>query len=57
MWPSALVSATPREAAPADIDGHDPDVMLWLGDNIYADTDDMAEMRSIYDRLTENVRF
>jgi alkaline phosphatase D len=31
--------------------------MLWLGDNIYADTDDMAEMRAIYDQLAENPRF
>jgi alkaline phosphatase D len=31
--------------------------MLWLGDNIYADTEDMAEMRAIYDRLAENPRF
>ena len=31
--------------------------MLWLGDNIYADTEDMAEMRAIYDQLAENPRF
>jgi alkaline phosphatase D len=31
--------------------------MLWLGDNIYADTDDMAEMRALYDDLRANPRF
>jgi len=34
-----------------------PDLMLWLGDNIYADTTDMARMRSIYDTLAANPRF
>ena len=27
----------------------DPDLFLWLGDNVYADTTDMAEMRDTYD--------
>lgn len=36
---------------------HDPDLMLWLGDNIYADTEDMAAMRAIYDQLGANTRF
>jgi alkaline phosphatase D len=27
-----------------------PDVWVWLGDNVYADTQDMAEMRLHYDR-------
>lgn len=26
-----------------------PDLWMWLGDNIYADTDDMNELRSMYD--------
>lgn len=26
-----------------------PDLFLWLGDNVYADTTDMTEMRSTYD--------
>ncbi len=26
-----------------------PDLFLWLGDNIYGDTEDMTEMRAIYD--------
>jgi alkaline phosphatase D len=27
-----------------------PDVWVWLGDNVYGDTDDMREMRAKYDR-------
>lgn len=34
-----------------------PQVMLWLGDNIYADTADMAEMRAKYGLLGANPRF
>jgi alkaline phosphatase D len=34
-----------------------PDLMVWLGDNIYADTSDMGVMRSIYDQLGANSRF
>ncbi len=26
-----------------------PDLFLWLGDNVYADTTDMAAMRDTYD--------
>ena len=40
-----------------DIAAHDPDAMLWLGDNIYADTEDMSEMRALYKELAENPRF
>ena len=40
-----------------DIVANDPDLMVWLGDNIYADTEDMATMRAIYDRLAANHRF
>ncbi|MBQ4852931.1 alkaline phosphatase D family protein [Pseudoalteromonas sp. MMG012] len=29
--------------------GHKPDLYLWLGDNIYADTTDMSKMRQKYD--------
>jgi alkaline phosphatase D len=31
-----------------------PDVLLLLGDNIYGDTDDMAELRARYDALAAN---
>lgn len=47
----------PGGTALGDIALHDPDLMLWLGDNIYADTEDMAEMRRIYDVLAANPRF
>ncbi len=40
-----------------EIAAHDPDAMLWLGDNIYADTEDMSEMRALYEELAENPRF
>lgn len=40
-----------------DIAALDPDVMLWLGDNIYADTEDRNAMRALYDRLGSNPRF
>jgi hypothetical protein len=29
-----------------------PDVFIWLGDNIYGDTDDMAVMRAKYAELS-----
>lgn len=32
------------------IDQHDPDLWIWLGDIIYADTEDMAKMKSLYDQ-------
>jgi hypothetical protein len=53
----ACLRYAPGGPALADIVAHDPDLMLWLGDNIYADTEDMAEMRAIYDQLGENGRF
>lgn len=53
----ACLRYAPGGSALADVASHDPDAMLWLGDNIYADTDDMAEMRAIYDQLAENPRF
>ena len=40
-----------------DVAALDPDVMLWLGDNIYADTQDPVAMRGLYDRLGANSRF
>ena len=47
----------PGGTALADIALQAPDLMLWLGDNIYADTTDMSVMRSIYDALGDNPRF
>ena len=35
----------------------DPDLLLWLGDNIYGDTEDMAVLRSKYEILGANPRF
>ena len=37
--------------------GEFPDLILFLGDNIYADTEDMTEMRAKYDRLESNADF
>lgn len=37
--------------------GEFPDLILFLGDNIYADTEDMTEMRAKYDRLEANADF
>jgi len=37
--------------------GEFPDLILFLGDNIYADTEDMTEMRAKYDRLAANADF
>ena len=48
---------SPGGVALEDIDLLDPDLMLWLGDNIYADTEDMGQMRRIYDALGANPRF
>jgi alkaline phosphatase D len=53
----ACLRYSPGGNALADIVTHDPDLMLWLGDNIYADTEDMAQMRAIYDALGANKRF
>ena len=41
----------------ADIAAERPNLMLWLGDNIYADTEDMTVMRNIYGQLAANERF
>lgn len=48
---------TPGGTALGDIVERDPDVMLWLGDNIYADSEDMTVMRGLYDALAANPRF
>ncbi len=40
LWPSVLQS--------------DPDLWLWLGDNIYADTKDTAQMRLMYQKQLQN---
>lgn len=48
---------TPGGDALGDIPSDDPDLMLWLGDNIYADSADMAVMRSLYEALGANPRF
>jgi alkaline phosphatase D len=53
----ACLRYAPGGTALGDIALHEPDLMLWLGDNIYADTEDMAVMRAIYDALAENPRF
>jgi alkaline phosphatase D len=53
----ACLRYAPGGNALEDIAEHDPDLMLWLGDNIYADTEDMAEMRAIYGQLAANPRF
>mgnify|MGYP006280800383 CR=1 FL=1 len=39
------------DAVNAVKDGEGPDVWVWLGDNVYADTEDMGEMRAKYERL------
>ncbi len=33
---------------------HNPDVFIWGGDNIYADTDDMAKMQADYNKQNQN---
>lgn len=53
----ACLRYSPGGNALTDIVENDPDLMLWLGDNIYADTEDRAVMRSIYDQLGANARF
>ena len=37
-----------------DILKENPDLWIWGGDNIYADTDDMAEMKSMYQKQLNN---
>lgn len=39
------------------IDGFRPDVLLLLGDNVYGDTEDMAELRRRYDLLAADRGF
>jgi alkaline phosphatase D len=53
----ACLRYAPGGPALADIAAHEPDLMLWLGDNIYADTEDMATMRATYGQLAANPRF
>lgn len=51
------LSYAPGGVALADIALQQPDLMVWLGDNIYADTTDMGRMRALYDQLDANPRF
>lgn len=37
--------------------GTDPDLFVWLGDNIYGDTDDMAVLQAKYDKLAAKPEF
>ena len=53
----ACLRYSPGGTALGDIALHGPDLMLWLGDNIYADTEDMTVMRELYDALGANPRF
>ena len=57
---ACLLDAT-GGAALGDIDALEPDLMLWLGDNVYADVmrvqGDMAGMRHLYRQLGRNPRF
>jgi alkaline phosphatase D len=39
------------------VSGFQPDLLLLLGDNIYGDTEDMAELRAKYDALAANPGF
>ncbi len=39
------------------IASHSPDAWLWLGDNIYSDTDDMEKMRTDYRILSETPEY
>lgn len=41
----------------AKLIGQQPDLFLWLGDNIYADTTDMAMMRQKYDDKKNNSEY
>ncbi|GAB5399739.1 MAG: hypothetical protein Aureis2KO_13240 [Aureisphaera sp.] len=36
---------------------NNPDLFIWGGDNIYADTDDMAKMKSDYDKVLANTSY
>lgn len=44
-------------AALARLIGHKPDLFFWLGDNIYADTEDMSTMRQKYDDKKRNADY
>ncbi len=50
-----------RENAPqllwGHINSHNPDLWIWLGDNIYGDTDDMAVMKKKYDLQKSNKEY
>lgn len=39
------------------IEGHDPDVFLWVGDVIYADTDNISVMKQKYRQQLENTDY
>ncbi|AOT09318.1 alkaline phosphatase D family protein [Pseudoalteromonas luteoviolacea] len=41
----------------AKLISHQPDLFLWLGDNIYADTTDMDTMRQKYDDKKRNIDY
>lgn len=45
-----------NEAQPLwkDIIKNNPDLWIWLGDNIYADTEDMAKMKQMYDKQLQH---
>ena len=36
---------------------HDPEVFIWGGDNVYADTNDMDKMRSDYQKVLDNPEY
>lgn len=38
----------------AEIEKMNPNLWIWLGDNIYADTDDPAELKTMYNRQLAN---
>ncbi len=40
-----------------DIRQESPDQWIWLGDNIYADTDDMSEMKAQYDKQNSHTEY
>ncbi len=40
-----------------DILKNEPDIWIWGGDNIYADTEDMKKMETDYLRLKNNIRY
>lgn len=50
-----------RQGLPQDywstIGGHQPDAWLWLGDNVYSDTDDMEKMAADYQEQKTNPHY